>query len=298
MMNELDTNSSRPILYASELREDQTRDVEFVAVVAQALRQPIVLLHVMESLWHFSNPVLESSFYQHQRQHATGRADTICQQLESAQVKCPSTLIRSGSVVDEICAAAAETGSDLIAMGAGDVEHRGSPGVTAMAIMESAAQSVLVMRPRHSLPQLQTILCPIDQSRVSRCGLEQAIRLTKGCGARLIVLSVIPEVSWLTAAAETGELQDAKAEFEARWAEGVDEFLAPVDFQSVPYEHLLARGAAHEQIIKAANEHAADMIVMGATGRSGLVRVLLGSTTRRVLRELPCSLLAVREPST
>jgi hypothetical protein len=34
---------------------------------------------------------------------------------------------------------------------------------------------------------------------------------------------------------------------------------------------------------------------MGATGRSGLVRLLLGSTTRRVLAELPCSLLTVKQ---
>ncbi len=298
MMNEIESIAPRPILYASELREDQTRDVEFIAAVALALQQPVTLLNVMESLWQFSNPVLESSFYQHQRQHATRRADTICQQLEAAQVQCSSTLIRSGHVVDEICTAAAETSSELIALGAGDAEFRGSPGVTAIAVMESATQSVMVVRPRRSSSRIRTILCPIDQSRVSRCGLEQAIRLAKGCGARLIVLSVIPEVNWLTAAAETGELKDAKAEFEARWAEGVDQFLAPIDFQGVVYEHLLARGTAHEQIIGAANEQAADLIVMGATGRSGLVRVLLGSTTRRVLRELPCSLLAVREPST
>ena len=34
---------------------------------------------------------------------------------------------------------------------------------------------------------------------------------------------------------------------------------------------------------------------MGATGRTGLVRVLLGSVTRRVLRQLPCSLLLVKD---
>jgi hypothetical protein len=34
---------------------------------------------------------------------------------------------------------------------------------------------------------------------------------------------------------------------------------------------------------------------MGATGRTGIVRVLLGSVTRRVLRQLPCSLLLVKD---
>ena len=54
-------------------------------------------------------------------------------------------------------------------------------------------------------------------------------------------------------------------------------------------------GLAHQQIILAAQEHQADLIVMGATGRTGLARVLIGSTTRRVLEHLPCSLLTVKQ---
>jgi len=49
---------------------------------------------------------------------------------------------------------------------------------------------------------------------------------------------------------------------------------------------VLERGVPHEQIIAAAQKYSADLIVMGATGRSGLVRDLLGSTPRRVLRDL------------
>ncbi|MFN9719109.1 MAG: universal stress protein [Planctomycetota bacterium] len=296
-MNDVDAVPRQPILYASEFREDQLHDVRLVSAFARAMGQPITLLHVLESLWHFSNPVLELSFCQHQQQLARGRADVICRSFELADVECSSSLIRSGSVVEEICSAAAESGAEVIALGAGDVELRGSPGVTALAVMEAVSQSVLVMRPRPAESGIRTIVCPIDQSRVSRCALEQAIRLARGSGARLIVLSVIPEVSWLTAAAETGELKDAKLEFDVRWAEGVDQFLESIDFQGVTHEHLLVRGLTHEEILRAAREDVADLIVMGATGRSGLVRVLLGSTTRRVLRELPCSLLAVREPS-
>jgi len=58
---------------------------------------------------------------------------------------------------------------------------------------------------------------------------------------------------------------------------------------------VLERGVPHEQIIAAAQKYSADLIMMGATGRSGLVRDLLGSTPRRVLRDRPCSLLTVRQ---
>ncbi len=35
--------------------------------------------------------------------------------------------------------------------------------------------------------------------------------------------------------------------------------------------------------------------MMGATGRTGLLQVLVGSTTRRLLRALSCSLLKVKQ---
>jgi transposase len=38
-----------------------------------------------------------------------------------------------------------------------------------------------------------------------------------------------------------------------------------------------------------------DRVGMGATGRSGLLRLLMGSVTRRVLQHLPCSLLTVKD---
>jgi Flp pilus assembly protein TadD len=34
---------------------------------------------------------------------------------------------------------------------------------------------------------------------------------------------------------------------------------------------------------------------MGSTGRTGLVRMLVGSVTRHMLRQLPCSLLTVKD---
>jgi universal stress protein E len=109
------------------------------------------------------------------------------------------------------------------------------------------------------------------------------------------VLSVVPEVSWLTAAVETGELADAKVEYEHKWCEELETFLAGISFDGVSYRKELRSGVPHEQIVAAAKEYQADLIAMGATGRTGLVRVLLGSTTRRVLHDLPCSLLIVKQ---
>ena len=56
--------------------------------------------------------------------------------------------------------------------------------------------------------------------------------------------------------------------------------------------HLLP-GVAREQIIRRAQEHAADLIVMGTHGWSGLVRWMLGSVAQHVIQTAPCPVLTV-----
>jgi universal stress protein E len=56
----------------------------------------------------------------------------------------------------------------------------------------------------------------------------------------------------------------------------------------------LYEGMAHECLQKAAKEHAADFVVMGAVARSGLKRLFIGSTAERVLDRLPCDLVIIK----
>lgn len=56
----------------------------------------------------------------------------------------------------------------------------------------------------------------------------------------------------------------------------------------------LYEGSAHESLLKAATEHAADFVVMGAVARRGLKRLFIGSTAERVLDRLPCDLVIIK----
>lgn len=50
------------------------------------------------------------------------------------------------------------------------------------------------------------------------------------------------------------------------------------------------------QLVRAAEEHRADLIIVGSKGRTGLARLVLGSVARNVLLHAHCSVLVVREP--
>jgi nucleotide-binding universal stress UspA family protein len=53
-------------------------------------------------------------------------------------------------------------------------------------------------------------------------------------------------------------------------------------------------GTPSDEIVKAAEEWSADLLVIGSHGRGGMQRALLGSVAETVMRHAPCPLVVVR----
>ena len=56
-------------------------------------------------------------------------------------------------------------------------------------------------------------------------------------------------------------------------------------------------GSPGAEIVKAAGDWQADVIVIGSHGRGGVSRLVLGSVAEAVTRHAPCPVLIVRSPS-
>jgi universal stress protein A len=61
-------------------------------------------------------------------------------------------------------------------------------------------------------------------------------------------------------------------------------------------EHVVLKGTPYEEISRFAEENKIDLIVIGTHGRTGLDRMLFGSTAEQVVRYAPCPVLTVRLP--
>ena len=70
--------------------------------------------------------------------------------------------------------------------------------------------------------------------------------------------------------------------------------LMPGSFHGV-WEAEVVAGHPAETIVHVAQERAADLIVMGTHGRTGLRHALLGSVAEKVVRLAPCPVLTVRQ---
>jgi len=57
---------------------------------------------------------------------------------------------------------------------------------------------------------------------------------------------------------------------------------------------VVVAGRPSRQIVQDAREHAVDLTVMGAQGRSGLDHLIMGSTAERVVRRAPCPVISMR----
>ena len=136
------------------------------------------------------------------------------------------------------------------------------------------------------------ILIAVDSEPVAVHAAEVGAELARALGAEMALVYVVD--SSLGYPADTGVSPNellAIAKQEAKKLVGdFRQRLAP---QSAVMEFTLEGGPSAE-IVKAAKEWPADIIVIGSHGRGGLQRVLIGSVAEGVMRNAPCPVLVVR----
>jgi len=122
---------------------------------------------------------------------------------------------------------------------------------------------------------LHEILVPTDFSEQSRQAFEAARSLAEHFHARLHVFHVVREGS------------------EERTAETELKSWAPEPIEGIQIVNTVSSGHAAAEIVKYAQGHHIDLIVMGSHGRGGLARVFMGSVAQAVVRDAPCQVLTL-----
>lgn len=137
------------------------------------------------------------------------------------------------------------------------------------------------------------IVVPTDGSAGITEAVGQACYLADLSGARIHALFVVDE-----GIAGADEWDVVVEREEARGEEAVEAVEAAGAERGIPVEKHLRRGSPHEEILDAADDYDADLIVMGTHGRTGLGRFLVaGSVAERVVRysEVPVLTARTRE---
>jgi nucleotide-binding universal stress UspA family protein len=137
---------------------------------------------------------------------------------------------------------------------------------------------------------IHTILYPTDLSENAQQAFPLACSLARDCGARVVVLYVVPPPTSHEKVVTRHHPDEYKG---AAW-QSLHQVRAPDS--NVHVEHRLEEGNAPTVIVDVAKEIQAGLIVMGTHGRTGLGRLLMGSVAEHVLRQASCPVLTVKVP--
>lgn len=135
------------------------------------------------------------------------------------------------------------------------------------------------------------ILFPTDFSPANQAALEYATSLARDTGAKLLIAHVEePPVAYGAGETYLGPLTSEPTELEE-----LLERVRPTD-PAVPFAHRLLLGDPATEIVRLAEEEKVDLIVLGTHGRTGLVRLLMGSVAEAIVRRASCPVLTLKDP--
>lgn len=149
--------------------------------------------------------------------------------------------------------------------------------------------------------RLKRILVPVDFSECSRKALRYALPFAREFGAEINLLYVVESAYVMGSMGEFGTGEYVPVDYAAMETELVAisarqlRELATAEIgSSATWKPIIRQGRPATEIVEAAREIEADLIVIATHGHTGLKHVLLGSVAENVVRHAPCPVLTVR----
>ncbi len=143
-----------------------------------------------------------------------------------------------------------------------------------------------------TMSDYQHILVAVDFSEQTDSVVQKAVSLARQFKANI---SFIHVVEYQPVDFSDGFIMPPALDINEQLCELANERMKKL-LQSVQLENtasFIEQGSTRHEILRIAKDKAADLIVIGSHGRSG-VQLLLGSTANAVLHGAPCDVLAVR----
>jgi len=124
-------------------------------------------------------------------------------------------------------------------------------------------------------------LVATDGSEHSIAAASEALGIAQRCGSDIIAVSV------------------AHSDIELKKAEtNVGRIVEMAQKDGIPVAALTPVGKSYDVIVETAGGRAVDLIVMGTYGKTGLRKMLMGSTTEKVIGHAACAVLVVKAKQT
>ncbi|HKZ02424.1 MAG TPA: universal stress protein [Pyrinomonadaceae bacterium] len=145
--------------------------------------------------------------------------------------------------------------------------------------------------------EIRTILLPTDFSECGNYALSYATSLARTFGASIVCVHVIepivPTVGY-SGMTEPLPIADIAEQLEDAAERELPKLAEREEAAGLQLEELIVYGEAASEIVRVAKERNVDLIVISSHGRTGLGRILFGSTAEAVVRHATCPVLVVK----
>jgi nucleotide-binding universal stress UspA family protein len=231
--------------------------------------------------------------------------EAMQKQVERVGVACPKVRLEiapsAGAVYAEIVRRAEEGGYHLVVMGG-----QGATGLTRVLIgsvadkvVRYAHTPVLVARPAPA--RGGQVVVGSDFSPTSRVALKAGAAEATRRGASLTVvhsLGFSPEMmgfGYAPMVPAPAPMPESRVVQEQAAKQRLEKELRELGIQNASI--IVEEGEPAPALSRLAESLPAQLLVVGASGKTGLTRVLLGSVAQSVVGHAPCSVLVARDPS-
>lgn len=148
------------------------------------------------------------------------------------------------------------------------------------------------------MKQFTRILIAIDFSENSECAFDYALTLATQFNAELTIIHIINEpVDLRGFYVPHISFEQLEKEIEESAVKMMETFCSSRLGSFTNYKTEIVTGIPSDEITAAAARIDASLIVLGTHGRTGLDRILFGSTAERVVRTAGCPVLTIRLPA-
>ncbi len=206
-------------------------------------------------------------------------------------------------VAGSIAAHAAELEADMVALcthGRGGL-RRVVSGSIAQQVLRRVTAPVLLVRPdMQPLLRLETVLLPLDTTHPTEAALAVAAEIARVCGAKVQIVHVVPTIGTLTGDKQAGArltpiattaTLDAEEEESRTYLQAVAETLIR---EGIDTRAEVRRGDTPPNLIEAAVQSGASLVVLATHARAGLGAFWVGSMAARIIGKVSQPLLLVR----
>jgi nucleotide-binding universal stress UspA family protein len=206
------------------------------------------------------------------------------------------TAVVKGEPGEEIVGYVDEAGIDLVAMGTKGQRglRRFVTGSVTEHVVRRAPVPVVTVRVTESDPvtDYERVLVTTDGSSAADAAVDHAVAVTDAFDATLHALYVV-NIEALAAGPTAAPPTELLDQFRERGEEATGEIADRAADAGVETVTAVYEGFPGPAILDYADEKEMDLIAMGTHGRTGIDRIMLGSTTERTIRRSPVPVMSV-----